>query len=191
MISPKTPAFLRNTLQDFLLKEGWHLLKTEGFLHVDLAKENLNFNFSAHEFMDPNLCSIPLVGGVILSEVDNNANREKFIPRIHQYHREIIVYNYQMEQKQYTIERKRNLTQFIIQSNVESNRIWKTTYSFHIEEKKKTKTTGKKISINGEILSFFVPGYDLWIATIWGESEIIRNKLLTFIDLLHTKALIY
>lgn len=191
MISPKTPDFLKNTLQDSLLKEGWHLLKTEGYLHVDLAKENINFNFSAHEFMDPNICSIPLLGGVILSEIDSIVNRSKFLPRIHNYHKEIIVCNYQMEYKKYGVERNRNLTQFLLRSNDETNGNWRTSYSLNLEEKKKKKTKREKIFVQGEILSFFVLGYDLWIATIWGESEVIREKLISVINSLHTKALIY
>jgi hypothetical protein len=190
MISPKTPIFFRTDLQNFLLKEGWQVLKAEGYLRINLLKEGFGFNLSAHEFIDFT-SKIPLLAGIIFSELDNIMNRDQFLSRIHQYHEDMVAYNYQVELKVCDDDKKRKLMQLLILSHFESIGIRKTVYSVKIEKKEMNKTKNKIIILKGEIISLLFPENNPWIATVWGESETMREKLLTFVKSLHTKTLIY
>jgi hypothetical protein len=191
MISQKTPAFFRNDLQKFLINVGWQVIKTEGYLRVELSKEGNIFNLSAHEFMDFNRSQLPLLAGIIFSEMDNIVNRDQFLSRIHQYHEDMVAYNYQVELKVCDDDKKRKLMQLLILSRFESIGIRKTVYSVKIEKKEMNKTKNKIIILKGEIISLLFPENNPWIATVWGESDTMREKLLTFVKSLHTKTLIY
>lgn len=167
-ISPKTPEFIKGFLENVLLKEQFHIIKSEPNIGVTLNKENIAFKLSSVEW-EANFQNKNMYGGINFVEFESDEERTSLLPRIHQYNIDSLSFTMKMEKKGANEERKRKITDYSIDETSKKE----LSTNFHVKL--------EAYSLDGQILTFTLPK-PKYSCTIWAESKDILSTIKSYIN---------
>jgi len=167
-ISPKTPEFIKIFLENVLLKEQFHIIKSEPNIGVTLNKENIAFKLSSIEW-EANFQNQTIYGGINFVEFDSDEERTSLLSRIHQYNIDSLSFRMKMEKKGANEERRRKITDF----NIGETSKKELSTGFHVQF--------ESYALDGEILTTTLPK-PKFSCTIWAENKNVLATIKSYVN---------